>query len=133
MPSEDTGIHSFRLRKADLVLFGAVLLGACALFLFLRLAGTQGVTCVVFVDGEERERVPLTAEQTLSLSGFDGGENILVIENGKAYVADADCPDGLCVRQGAIFRDGESIICLPHRIVITVEGGEDAPVDAIAR
>ena len=46
---------------------------------------------------------------------------------------EADCPDRLCVRQGAVSRVGESIICLPHELVVTVEGEEmDGGLDGVA-
>jgi len=60
------------------------------------------------------------------------GENTLVIRDGRADIVAADCPDRLCVHQPSITRDGESIICLPHRITVTVEGGDAAAVDDVA-
>ena len=44
----------------------------------------------------------------------------------------ADCPDKLCVHQKAVSRDGESIICLPNKVVVSIEGGEDREMDAVA-
>ena len=63
----------------------------------------------------------------------DKGENTLCIENGRAYISSADCPDLLCVRQGGIEKDGESIVCLPHRVIVTVSGGEVSAGDAVSR
>ena len=54
-----------------------------------------------------------------------------MISNKMASVSDADCPDRLCVRQKAISRKGESIICLPHKLVILIESMEEGDVDAI--
>ena len=55
--------------------------------------------------------------------------NTLVINGGKASIVSADCPDKLCVHQQEISKAGESIICLPHKLVVRIEGtGEvDAP------
>ena len=46
----------------------------------------------------------------------------LVIENGKAWVKDADCRNCICVKTGKISRVGESIVCAENKIVITVTG-----------
>lgn len=46
----------------------------------------------------------------------------LVIENGKAWVKDADCRNRICVKTGKISRVGESIVCAENKIVITVTG-----------
>ena len=49
------------------------------------------------------------------------GKNILVIKNGSAYVSEADCPDKICTAHRAISKTGESIVCLPHKLVLTIE------------
>ena len=53
-------------------------------------------------------------------------------KEGKAYMSGADCPDKLCVKQKAISKKGESIVCLPHKLVVQVTDGSAAEVDAIA-
>lgn len=48
--------------------------------------------------------------------------NIIVIENGCVYMKEANCHDGLCVKMVKISGAGESIVCLPHKIVVEIEG-----------
>ena len=45
----------------------------------------------------------------------------------------ADCPDQVCVRHSAISRNGESIICLPHEVVVSIEDGESSGADAVVQ
>ena len=52
-------------------------------------------------------------------------------ENGKVKMAAANCPDQICVHQKAISRNGESIICLPNKIVLKIVDGEEAELDAV--
>jgi hypothetical protein len=59
--------------------------------------------------------------------------NVLVIEDGKADMTDADCPDRLCVHQRAISRNNETIVCLPNKVVVQVTGGEESEFDSIAK
>ena len=47
------------------------------------------------------------------------------IESGKVWVTDADCHDKICEHTGVISRAGESIVCLPHGIVISINGQSD--------
>ncbi len=64
---------------------------------------------------------------------LENGTNLLIIRDGQVWMEEADCPDRLCVRQGAVSRVGESIICLPHELVVTVEGEEtDDGLDGVA-
>ena len=60
------------------------------------------------------------------------GYNLLIIKNERTRILDADCPNKICVNKGYISKNGESIICLPHHVVVTVESSEDNNVDAVA-
>ena len=84
------------------------------------------------MDGTETARYALS-EPRSELIDTGRGTNLLVIQDGKAKVTEADCPDRLCVNQKAISYQGESIICLPHKLTVTIEGGEHGSVDAVAQ
>lgn len=86
---------------------------------------------VVYQNGREISRYPLTGNETITIP-FDGqGYNLLMISDGTASVSDADCPDRLCVNQRNIFQKGESIICLPHKLVITIDSDKEGELDAV--
>ena len=117
------------LKKADILLIAGILFAAVVLFCAQWLFAAQGETVVVTVNGEEIARYPLHTAVTVTLEGV-GGQNWLVIENGTARIEEADCPDKLCARHAAISRTGDSIVCLPHRLTVTVIGSGEAP-DAV--
>ncbi len=117
------------MKKADFLLTGAVLLAAAALYLLLGPKG-PGAWVVVTRDGAEWGRYPLNQDATAVIGGEEW--NVLQINGGKASVAEANCGDQTCVRSGAISREGETIVCLPHRVVIRVEGGGQTDLDALA-
>ena len=117
------------------VIFIAVLLLMVSLigaaFFFLR---GEGDTVTVSVDGKHYGTYPLHTDLTLSIRTGENGEeeNLLVIRDGKAYVESATCPDGICADHKPISREGESIVCLPHRVVITVQTSDGEAPDIIA-
>ena len=117
----------------DLIIVGVLLVAALALFFLMRArqdrdTGT-GAQAVVTVDGQEIGRYPLSKSGTFPLNG---GTNILVVENGEAWVSEADCPDKVCMGMGKISRNGEFIACLPNRVLIVIEGAaESSPVDGM--
>lgn len=116
------------MKKRDIILIASVLLVALALLLVVELTKEEGARVVIKVDGRE------IAEYTLSENGtyeLNDGSNTLVIEDGKAYLIDANCPDKLCVHQGKISRTGEVITCLPNKLTVTVYGAEES-VDLIS-
>lgn len=63
-----------------------------------------------------------------------GGHNTIYVEHGKISVSDANCPDRLCIRQGAIQSSSYPIVCLPNNLIIKIKGisASDNP-DVISR
>ena len=121
------------MKKADMVLV-AVILTIAAISLFMGKAiKDDGNSVVVSVDSTRVAEYSLKDEGTYELIGYDGGYNTLIIENGVAYLLEADCPDKLCVKQGKISKVGETIVCLPHRIVIEVVGEGKEEIDAVSK
>ena len=109
-----------RKRRNDW-LFIAILLVlvsvAGLLFYFLR---GEGDRVEIKVDGRVYGTYSLSEDRQEDILTGDGQLNRLIIKDGKAYVETATCPDGICAGHSPIHREGESIVCLPHRVVITV-------------
>ena len=118
-----------KLRKNDIILILGFLLVAGALWFFLR-PGETGAYVVVTQNGEFLARYSLYEERTEEIIDSELGYNILVIKNGEASISDANCGDHTCIHTGKIDRDGERIICLPHKLVIEVTGGDTSAPDA---
>ena len=110
------------LRRGDLYLVGGCLLAAllcCGLWLCLR---QSGGTVVVEQEGRETARYPLGENRSVRIESTYG-YNVLIIENGLVWLSEADCPNLLCVRTGAVQYAGQSIVCLPHRLSVRITGG----------
>ncbi len=117
------------IKKGDLIL-AAVLLAAALLFLLLEYAlRKDGAVAAVYVDGKKTAEYSLNENREIRLDAPGGAYNILVIEDGYAYVSEASCPDRVCVNMHRIRYDGESITCLPNKTVIRIEGGAPSGVD----
>ena len=117
-----------RLRY-DLILIGALLFVSLGVLLITTLTRREGG----YVEIEQSGQV--IATYSLSINAeyeLNGGTNILVIENGEAYLKDANCPDKTCVKTGKIRYVNQSIICLPNEISITVRGNSDDGVDIVS-
>ena len=121
-----------KTHRNDAILVAVLLLLGGVLALFLRLTRQAGGVVSVQVDGATVMELPLDEDTRLVL-GEGAHTNTLVIQDGAARVVEASCPDQICVNHGAIRYEGESIACLPHRLVVTVEGGQAGGVDASAK
>ncbi|HIS04240.1 MAG TPA: NusG domain II-containing protein [Candidatus Pullichristensenella avicola] len=117
------------MRRNDWILLAALLALAGALFLLLR-PGGAALEARVYHAGKEVATLPLSGAGEFVWR--DGGEFVRVeATEGGVRVAASSCPDGLCVRRGAIARAGESVVCLPNRVSVVLVGGE-AALDAVA-
>ena len=114
--------------KHDFLLVLGLLAAAAVLYVLFR-PGGAGAWAVVSVEGVETARYPLSEDRTVEL-GDGGAWNILRIAGGQAAVTEANCGDHTCVNTGPIWREGETIVCLPHRLMVSIEGGEASPFDA---
>lgn len=110
--------------RNDLLLCAALIIVAVIIFLVFILGAEKGNCVTVLVDGEEKATYSLNVDKTIKLDTEDGNYNTVVIKDGKAYVSDATCPDKICVSHRAISKVGESIICLPHKTVVSVTSTE---------
>lgn len=117
-------------------IFLAVFLVSISLLALLVFKTTQkdGAYAVVIKDGVETSRYPLSKNREIKIThGEDGKKfNLLIIENGAAYIESASCPDGICVSHKPIKLNGETIICLPNKLVIKIESEKgEASLDSV--
>ena len=82
-------------------------------------SGSEKNFALIKVDGVLVRKLDLSAEARLELEA-GGGKNIVETKNGAVSVAEADCPDKICVRRGAIKHVGEAIACVPHKVLIEI-------------
>ena len=142
-------------RRADLVLILILFLCGLLAFAFLKLNEKPGASVQVRLDGrlfgvyplDEDREILISNETSLQMSSEDSlpdssteadadgrsWRNLLVIKDGQAYVSEADCPDKICVAHKPVQKKGETIICLPHKLVVEVQGAAEEDFDMIAK
>lgn len=114
--------------RNDLLLIGGLLLIAAVALIYLFCFRPAGNQVEISIDGTLYKTVSLDKDHSEEIRTGESDCNVLVIRDGKAYMRSATCPDGICVDHAPIFREGESIVCLPNRVVVTVTANDaDAP------
>ncbi len=104
--------------KRDILVILAVL-GLAALLWFFVWQSEAGAVVKVSLDGETVKTAPLHNNGEFTVGEIPG--MVFAVENGQAFVARSDCPDKLCERMGRVSRAGQTVVCLPNRVVLTVE------------
>ena len=121
-----------RGHKWDIILIAGILLCGAIIAAIVLLNGSRGAAVQVLVDGQVTKTFSLYEDTSYEITGTDGGVNLLRIQGGYAWLEDANCPDKLCVNMGRIGRNGQSIVCLPHKVVVEVVAEEsDDDVDIV--
>ncbi len=123
---------SFQRRDALFLIILAIVLLVAFVILFFFI-GETGSYATITVNGEEYGRYSLLQNQEIEITVDGSICNVAVIEDGSIRMEDANCPDKLCIHQGKIHRSGESIVCLPNRIAITIESSTDSEFDSISK
>ena len=124
------------MKKKDIILIIVLLVisigGLLAYQLFGKLLDVDQAEVVVIMHGEEYGRYPLDENQEIVIKATHGN-SILRIQDGKAKMISAGCPDQVCVEHAAISMGYDNIVCIPNEINVKIEGGQEGELDSIAR
>ena len=115
--------------RADIILIAVVLSLSLLILLTVLLNRDEGSRAIVEVDGA------VVGSYSLSVDGvvpLNGGTNVLVIEGGAAYLTESHCPDHTCEKTGKVRYVGQTIVCLPNHLTVTVKGDSDSGVDLVS-
>ncbi len=110
------------LTRADIII--VLLCISLAILLYFFLFGEKGNKAKVIYMGETVEIIDLTDDSfyEMHINGVH-----IVRENGEIYVKESTCPDKLCVRAGHLTKTGQSAVCVPNKVSVTIEGKTDGP------
>ena len=104
------------MKKADFIVLGFVLV----LLLAWGVTTSGGEEVSIFVNSEVYKTLSLKENTTINIE-TEYGKTTVVIADGEVFIKETDCPNKLC-QKGAISKAGQSIVCLPNRVSILIEG-----------
>ena len=110
------------IKPLEAVIIGFILLGGIAAAVILNLSGSGSRKAVIHC-GDVRQELSLDRDGLFSFDGIDAG---FEVKNGKIRLTEASCPDKICVKTGYIGSSGQSIICVPNKITVSVVGSDES-------
>ena len=119
-------IKKYRL---DIIVIASVLLISIVVVLVTQLTKVEGAYAEVTIDGTVVGKYSLSSDGVYTLND---GTNVLTIKNGEAFMSYSQCPDHTCENTGKIKYVGQTIVCLPNRLTISIVGQSDDHVDFIS-
>ena len=122
-------------KKNDLILILVFCVAALFALLAVRSGRKEGALAQVRIDGKLYGNYSLAEEQTVPIRGEDF-VSVLVIRDGAADMTEADCPDQVCVKHHPVRFRGETIVCLPHKLVVEIISDQEEDsggIDAVSK
>ena len=117
----------------DLLFLATLLLCGILLTAGIYLHAKDGQFVRITIGGAVYGTYPLDEDQEISVEADGEQINLVRIRSGSVSMEQATCPDELCVKQGSISKTGQTIVCLPHELVVEVYGTDEKEYDAISR
>ena len=120
------------LKKRDIILIVSLLVvGIIALVIWHFIYSVDGK----YVTIEQRDNLigiyPLNVDKEIEIEHRGEVVNKIVIEDGYCHMEEAECPDHLCIKQGKVNKSGQTIVCLPDRVVVTVVDSDSSDYDSV--
>ncbi|MDM8214237.1 NusG domain II-containing protein [Enterococcus hirae] len=126
--------EKYGIKRWDLILIVLIALVSVAPFgwmIYTKDKPAQPAEVVIRADGKIKKRLLLNENQTYLYRAKDGDENLIEIKDQRVRIKEANCRDQICVRKGWIAKSGESIVCLPHKLVVEIRASDQAPADEV--
>jgi len=122
------------MKKNDIlvILIGLIMAAAAWLLFNKKQAEPQNSMAVIYKDGSLYKEVPLDGDEIVKIEDEEGRINIISIKDGKADMIEANCQDKLCVNTRPAWKDGQSIVCLPNRVVVEIKSAEKDVIDGVS-
>ncbi len=121
----------FKKHKFDIILIGSILVALSGVLIFFSATKSEGSYAIVTINGEQKDIYPLDKNLEVKLENKDN-YNLLIIENGTARIEEASCPDKLCVNQHKIKYNGETLVCLPNKTIVSIVSEIDSEIDFVS-
>lgn len=113
------------MKKGDIVVIFILLAIITGSFVWLGAYrdNTENLRAVIKIDGELYKEIKLTDNYNNFIEiNSKFGYNKINIQGKTVKMAEAHCEDGLCISQGEISKPFQSIVCLPGRLIVYIEG-----------
>lgn len=122
------------LKKGDYILLAVILCVCTISFLVINYFLPFGSEAVISVDNQIVNVMKLSENDKYDVKINNDVTNTVVVENGYVYVEYANCPDKICQNHKKIRRKGESIVCLPNKVVVTIDSkNSNDEIDGVAK
>ncbi len=117
------------ITKGDIILIVSVVLISAVLFALSFFSSSEDLTAEIYVGGEKAHSIVLS-EVTESYTVRENYCELLIEKDGVTFVY-SDCGDKLCVKKGKLTKQGDTMACVPEKVVVILRGSDNKNIDAV--
>lgn len=104
------------MKKGDIAIIVSIAIAFVLSIALLVSFSKQGSRVIVKQDNKIVYNQSIDIDQTINT-----GTNIISVKDGEVFMSDADCKNQICVNTGKISKKGESIVCLPNKVIVEIK------------
>lgn len=119
------------IKKGDLIIVLSLLLLSCLIFVGIKVFSSNGNYVEIEQNGKIIAQLDINEDTSFDIVSGDKATNTVVIKGSAVTVINADCPDKICQKHAPITKTGESIVCLPNKVFVTIKG-DKTEIDGVA-
>ncbi|MBS7577188.1 MULTISPECIES: NusG domain II-containing protein [unclassified Enterococcus] len=117
------------LKPFDFLIVSILVIGSFLPLFILRNTNSAGneVWAELRVDGKLIKKFDLSQNEASNYRyvADDGDYNLIEVKNQQIRIKEANCGDQICIKRGWIKKSGETIVCLPHKLVIEIKNNAE--------
>lgn len=119
-------------RKSDIILMISIVIIGLISAVYISIGKTVGDEVEIKVNNTIYGTYSLNINRTIVVKE-NNNKNIVTIKDGSVKMSSASCKNQVCVHHSPISKVGESIICLPNKVIIRIKGISKDSVDAVSK
>lgn len=118
-------------KQGDFLIFTLIITVIISVAICFYRAPLSANTVTIYVDSKEYATYVISegTEKIVTVQ-TDFGYNQVKLQSDTVQIIESDCPNHDCMRMGAISQAGDVLTCLPHKLMIILEGGD--AIDAVS-
>ncbi len=117
------------ITKGDIILIVSLIVISLVMFVF-SFSGSEKLIAEIYVDGEKTHSIALS-EVTESYTVNENYCQLLIEKDGVSFVF-SDCGDKLCIKRGKLKNQGDTMACVPEKVVVILKADGKEKIDGVA-
>ncbi len=125
-------IRAMKATRADKALVAVFIIMTALSFNVRSFFSAPGSDALVYVDSALKYKIDMGVDKEYQVP-VQNGVVIISVSGGRLYVRSAPCPRRICMMSSPVFKEGDTLVCVPNKMLIRVDGEEASGLDTLTK